>query len=518
MRGAIGVVMAVAFVGVGCGEEPSRGPLCDASEVAAALLDARSGDTVRLGACTIAGAFVVPGGVTVVGAGVGETRLVGPGGGVAVDLLPRADAVTKLSDLTVESPGLVGVRADGAGRLLVERVTVEASAGVALGIVSATEAVLRDVELVGPVTADNASDPVFLLVAPTADVPVPESCSGEPECEADARQSVDCPSCGQVEQVCNACGHWVTVTAAYGLALEATEAATLERVNVSGFASFGVVLRERTPEGASAAGVLSWTGGTIATNLGVGLYADGAVSLDLHGVTIDDTLSGQRGLPSYGAVVVDGVALTTTDLTLRDNDRYGLVQSAATAHHTALEATGNGDAALWVGDSDGFTIAGGSIRGNTFAGIVVNGSSGVTLEDLEVSGTAEALHMLGPWGAVRVGDGIQLVDTTEDVSLTRVLLADNTRVGLLVDLGDAEVSPLVLQDVTVRAEGTSLGAIAGTADQDTHDLTPGGPAGWDDGVTREGATAANDLAAASALDFAPAPDQLPIPGIVTPCD
>jgi len=521
MRVGSAICLALAAV-AGCGgEDDPPAPLCNASAVASALLGARSGQTVTLGACTIEGAFVVPAGVGLAGAGIEQTRIVGPVGGVAIDLLPGLDAATTLTDLTIETPGVVGVRGDGPGHVIVERVTVEASAGAALGMVAVTEVELRDVTLVGPVTADNADDAVFLAVAPTTELPDPPSCSGEASCEPGALQTVPCPGCGEVQQACNDCGDWVTVTAAYGLALEAVTTATLDNVDVRGFASFAVVLRDTGDEGATAAGDITWSGGTIGDNLGVGLYAEGDLAVDLDGVAIDGTLSGLRGVPSYGGIVADGVALTTTGLALRDNDRYGLVQLLATAQHADLEATGNGDAALWVGESDGFAIDGGTLRGNTFAGIVVVGSAGVSLADVDVRETAEAPRLIGFWGSVQIGDGIQLTATTERVALTHVVLADNARVGLLVDFGDLESSPLDLADVTVSAEGEANGALAGAGDPDTQVFTPGGPDGWDDAIVREGATAANDQAAVDGLQYVGVPtpeERLPLPGIVTPCD
>jgi hypothetical protein len=502
-------------------------PLCDATDVASALFEARSGDTVMLGTCTIEADLVVPGGVSLVGSGVDRTRIVGLVAGIAVDVVPGDEAPTTVADLTIEARGVVGLRSDGPGRIAIERVRVEAFAGLALGVLGANEVVLREVDLVGPITTDNAGDALFIQVTPTTEDPPAGPCDGVEVCEPGELQTVVCPSCGDVQQVCNECGDWVTVAATYGLALEAVEVATLESVNLRGFASFAAVLRDHGAEGPIVPGVHSWTGGSISQNLGVGLYATGDVTLDLDGVEITETLRGLRPVPSTGAVVVEGVTLTSTSLVLSDNDDYGVVQSESTASHTGLEASNNGNAALWVGASDGFVVDGGTISGNRFSGIVAVDSSGVDLRNLVVSDTRSHSQNVGLWGAVRIGDGIQLTRTTERVSLAHVELTGNERVGLLVDLGALETSPIELDDVTVDALdqescefGACFGAIAGTTDPDTRAFTPGGPAGWDEGITREGAAIDNDPLAAGAIDYVGSvtPEELPVVGIVTPCE
>lgn len=518
MRAGLGLGLWAALCASGCGEDDP--PLCDASAIASALFEARSGDTIRLGACTIEGAFVVPAGVGLVGSGVQATRVVGPVAGIAVDLVPdEGDGATTVRDLTVESPGIVGIRADGGGHLVVERVRVVASAGVALGVVEATRVELTDVELVGPITARNADDELFWAVAPTTDLPEGDDCDGEPVCDEGDLQEAECPGCGQVQQVCSSCGRWVTVTAAYGLALEAVATATLTNVDVSGFASFAVVFRDRGAQGATVAGDIRWTGGSVHENLFVGLYAGGDVRLVLEDVSLEETFENILN-PSYAAVIADHADLSTTRLAIVDNDRYGLLQHGATARHTDLEATGNGDAALWVGDSDELDIQGGAVSGNEFVGILLVSSSHVHLADLSVTGTRSRTFVLDLWSRVEIGDGIQLTDTTDDVSLERIVLTDNERVGLLVDFGDLDVSPLTLNDVEVSSQAGGYGAIAGSADEASRDLAVGGPPGWDANITRDPVATANDLAAAGALGYMGlgSPTEPPIPGIVTPCD
>ena len=60
------------------------GPYCDADELANALLSADLGDEVAVGECTVVGAFTVPSGVTLLGAGRGRSVLQGDGDGPLV--------------------------------------------------------------------------------------------------------------------------------------------------------------------------------------------------------------------------------------------------------------------------------------------------------------------------------------------------------------------------------------------------------------------------------------------------
>ena len=66
-----------------CSDESS----CDPATLAVSLDRAQPGDTVEVGACRFEGTFVVPPGVTLQGAGRGETTLVTEGDGPALKLL-----------------------------------------------------------------------------------------------------------------------------------------------------------------------------------------------------------------------------------------------------------------------------------------------------------------------------------------------------------------------------------------------------------------------------------------------
>ena len=104
--------------------------------------------------------------------------------------------------------------------------------------------------------------------------------------------------------------------------------------------------------------------------------------------------------------------------------------------------------------------------------------------------------------SVEVGDGIQLVGTTQAVTLEDITLSGNARVGVLVDLDGGTMDSFSMAGVSVDGVDDALGAIAqgGTLS-----------AGWDDGVTRQGATAANDAAFSDVLDVVSIVDPSDLP-------
>src|SRR5262249_4783141 len=130
-----------------------------------------------------------------------------------------------------------------------------------------------------------------------------------------------CPGCeclpGQVmgEQACDSGGHWAQMTATVGLYADFS-ALTIDGLDVQGFAENGVILTGTT--------TATWHNGSVSDSLGVGVQASGGM-LELDSVTIERTSEGLRGVPSYALLVANNAVLTTTDVHLSDNDRYGLV-------------------------------------------------------------------------------------------------------------------------------------------------------------------------------------------------
>jgi hypothetical protein len=393
-----------------------------------ALQDAEPGEAVVVAAGRFEGPYQVPAGVRLRGQGRGRTRIVGPSDMPALRLEPGAQQPTVLEGVTVQAGGGFGVASIGAGRVELRQVDVRAEAGAAAGFDGASQVHLVDVSLQGPVTAEGA-------------------------------ESVDpAPSPADV--------------ATHGLVLLRVGTAELERVQVRGFADVGVL---------SVDSAVSWTGGTVAENLGTGLLADGG-ELDLTQVELEQALQGVRLLPAYNAVFAGQARVATDGLISSRSEGFGLLHAGAAGSHAGLEARGNESAAVWIQDSAGVELRDAVLQDNALAGVAAIDSSDLRLEDVEVRGT-RAMQRIYDGAAVDVGDGVHLLRSVTDVQLFDSVLADNARVGVLLDAGTATPDGLALRNVRVRGSGDQLGAVA-----------QGGavPSSWDEGVTRLGEAATND--------------------------
>jgi hypothetical protein len=429
---------------------------CDAASAHAALDAARPGDTVRLGACRIEGPLVVPGGVSLVGAGRGRTIVHASEGDVITVGFgePRI-----ISDLTIESDG---ERAFAAGtppnaHVTIARVDVRATRGVGVDLTGTMAAILTDVDIAGPVTAENASTiPADAGPADTAVIGL------------DARQSVS------VDHV------------------------MLENVSIHGFAGIGARLY----------GVSSrWTGGVVSGNLGTGILAmDTGIDL---GITLEDvevrgTMRGRRDA-AFG-IVVRLAGLSSSGVTVCDNEGYGFVEvENFFAAHTGLTVARNAGPGVWIQDSYGAmtTLRGSTISDNHAAGVVIVSGFDVAIEDSAIERTVAGNVISREGTMIEIADGLHAVDP-DAVALQDVSFADNTRVGILLDIpGDTTMPPdLTFDRVGVDATGDARGAIL----QNAIGIVP--PGGWDDGITRTGAATADATLTAPLDVLAPIPTAL----------
>lgn len=412
--------------------------VCTSPALEAALAGAASGDTVEVGSCRIEGNFTVPAGVTL--AGLEESASVISGSTGAIVTLSEG---ATLASITVESAGAAGVLA--AASATVRQATVRASKGVGIGVDRAPAVTLESVEILGPVTAANA-----------AGVP------GEPA-------ALD--------------------TATHGLVIAGVADATLKAVQISGFASFGALLAGSTTR---------WTDGGVTDTLGTALMVEGGAA-NLDGLTLCRMLQGVRLIPPYGAVFSAKANVQTMRVEVCDSEGFGLLHDDSVAKHTDLAGVDNSAAAVWLQNVTGFEMTG-SLERNGFAGLVAVRSSGLTIRDTRVSQTRKRVRIFDQRMTVEVGDGLQLVGTSQNVKLERVSASGNERVGVLFDLEGAvmeagSVAGLELKDTPSDA----LGIISqnGTT-----------PMGWDDAVQRDPIALANDSAFAATLT---------IVGVVGPC-
>jgi hypothetical protein len=420
--------IALAIVSSGCSDDEA---ICSAGELEAALGRAGPGDTVRVGACRITGAFTVPAGVTIAGQGPEASVIVAEEGGLAIELIPGTEA-TRAVDLSVESNGRIAVLARGSGRISLERVDVQAMKGVALGAEGLEGLTLTDVTLDGPVTPENADELPFEWTAED--------------------------------------------TATHGLFIVSVEAAELNDVTSRGFAGFGAAIGD--------SGV-TWRGGGVSDNLGTGLLVQGGTAT-LDGVALRHTFQKSMSLGvAYGGVFVAGAVVETSGLEVSDGEQFGILHESATVRHIDLVARDNGDAALWAQHCPSLEISGAAteLRGNRLAGVVLIDPEEVTLRDAEIAVTTLAPYTVGESGLFDAGDGVHLVRPAGSVLMEGLSLEGNERVGVLVDLGDEEMEGVTFDGVTVNGSDDQLGVIVqnGTF-----------PEGWDTGVTREGDASGND--------------------------
>ena len=454
--------VAISIAAMGCGGGDDAGS-CDASALMAELAAASSGDTVQVGQCALTGSFTVPPGVTLSGAAGSVLRA---DDGVVVKLEPSPDPATPttLSSVTIEADGRVGVLSRGAGAVSVRGVTMMASRGYGIAIESATTATLEDVTLTGPVTADNSADDVFLTADPAT-------------------------------------------MATFGVILLAAGTVEMTRVEVIGFAEFGVAALDQTADGMPPAvrPSLAWSVGGARETLGTGLYVAGS-DVALLDVELMSTFRGLRGTAAYGAVFAGESAVTSMRLVVCDNDGFGLLHEGGTAHHTDLSLTNNGEGGLAAGSAMSLELDGGDsiLSENGGFNVLIRDSSNVALRDLLVERAIRSPTALGP----ELGDGIQLIGTYDNVVLENLVIRDNERVALTVDIGPAMGEGITFTNVMVHSYMAELGAIGGTVDTATWELVPVAPDGaWDAGITRDSSSLMADAAFATRLAVA---------GIITP--
>lgn len=431
----IAVTMAALVISMSaCTEEDA----CDAVTLTTSLSRARAGDTVRVGACTISGSFVVPSGVTLQGAGRGESTFVVEGEGPALKLLPGASPA-RVVDVSVVSDGRIALRVTDGETAEVERVDITVTRGVGLGAEALTSLMLEGVTLSGPVDSGNDDD-----------VPYPVS---------------------------------VEESATHGLVAVQVGSLTLTDVIATGFASFGVLLVESST---------SWRGGSASENLGTGLMAHGG-STTLEGVELSGTLQGMRGMPAYAGVFAAGATVTTEGLQVVGGEGVGILHDDASVQHVDLTARENRDVAVWAQHCSSFEVSGvgSAISGNGFAGLVVVESRGVVIQDAYIEATSLMTTTVGHWGALEVGDGVHLIEPTGSTTLRNLMLSGNERVGVLIDVTGSSTEDVTIDTVAVSGLGEQLGAIAQGGDVIV---------GWDDGIDRDPLTMSNDLAFEGTLD------------------
>lgn len=419
------IVASFAVVASGCTEEDG---ICNALDLETALFNAFQGDSVRLGACSFAGAFMVPEGVTLEGAGKDSSILLSSGNDPVLSVTSGALA-PRVSDLTVDSTASAAIVVRGGGRAELERVAVRAAVGIGIGIEGLEEILIQDVELSGPVSAENA-----------------ESVSAEPSSD---------------------------VIATHGLVVVDTVEVDMRQVSATGFARMGVLLiAEET----------TWREGSASDNLATGVLVHGGHAV-LEDLVLCRTFQGLSLIPAYAGVFVAGARVETNRLEVCECEGPGLFHDGSNALHVELNATENSEAAVWAQRSSRFELSGTStLSDNDLAGLVLIEVEETVVNTTRVESTHDVLRVVG-MSSITVGDGIQVVRPAGPVSLRQLDLIENARIGLLVDLDGGEPDDITLSDVSVDGQGSQLGALLQGSTV---------PAGWEAGLDRQGATVEND--------------------------
>ncbi len=442
---------------------------CDLATVQGRLDDANAGETVTVaGSCRLEGSLVVPAGVTLAGETGTELAVTEPTA-IGVELGSGAS----VERLRIEAHGRAAVVARGDASF--DAVEVDLRHGLGLYLVDGSVDV-SDVTLTGPVTAANAADPTWVSV-----LAEPNAATG---CTVATCECAPGTVVSETE-ICDERGDVVTWAPTIGIY---TRGATLSLtdVSVAGIARYGVVADDSS---------IVWSRGEVRDVVGVGLLLRGGSS-DLTEVSVSGIVSGLRGVPSYGLLTAGGHDQTTSALTVRDGERFGLVSLDGRGAHDDLDVSGNGDVGLWVSASDAFTVIGESaIASNGLAGVVVLDSTGVVLDGLAVTDTASVTRSVGTFGMRTIGDGIQLVGANEAL-LRDVAIAGNARVGLLADV----VPELTFENVEVSASGSAFGALGGAASVASGEIVVDTALPWDTGIVRMGAAVTNDPTASGAFD------------------
>jgi hypothetical protein len=409
--------------------------LCDAEAISSALYGAIRGDTVKIGVCQVTGNFTVPEGVTLEGSGIEMSYLISEGQAPVVTLEPTSGApISSVRGLTIDSTGSAGLLAEGRGQVAIASVRVRSAYGIGIGIEGVDQAHLTDSQVLGPVTDRNLED-IPPVVSPS-------------------------------------------VIATHGLVLVRVNDADLAGLDVSGFASMGVVFVQ---------GTTSWFQGSSSANRGTGLIVHGGAA-DLRDLVLCGGVVGLSMMPVYGAVFAEGAQVTTESMTVCQNQGFGLLHDSSDAVHAGLDVTGNRDVAIW-GQNEGTTIdlSDFNLIDNGLGGLVLHHTGRVQANGGAIEETRLGSKMLGEEGSIEVGDGVQVVRPANQVRLNDLALSNNGRVGLLLQLEGATPADLTLEGITVTGAEAQFGALA-QGDQAAI------PAAWDDEVQRSEELATRDRA------------------------
>jgi hypothetical protein len=228
--------------------------------------------------------------------------------------------------------------------------------------------------------------------------------------------------------------------AVVGMAVVKTGQADISALTAQGFAAYGVVLFETDT---------SWDGGEVHHLVGTGIQAAGPAEVSLANLNIHHVWQGATPF-GYGIVASHDVHLVTENVTIEDNGLAGLLMDHATGEHRNITISRNGSRGAWLQNCHprdralgsvavGFMGDGNHLDDNSGVAFGVFNSSGVLLENAEINNTAMVTMVALDAGQVEIGDGIEIVGST-DLEFSNVSLDNNARAGVVIDGRTTELS------------------------------------------------------------------------------
>jgi hypothetical protein len=456
---------------LGCGDDDG----CGVADPVGTIEAAEAGDVLGLEGCTVVGPVTVPPGVTVEGSRNAPVVFQGPEGARATVELGGAGGGRNavLRDAVVTGRARFAVLAREAEAIRLERVRIEHDWGIGLLIDGVTTVELDTVTLrgSGPDGATVAADQLFVDVVPVAVTGPLDDCSSVGEaCTHGTSREASCEdgSCGPYVVTCD-CGRERTVLTTTGLFADRFDAFTARDLQIERYGEFGAVLV------GSADATVDWRGGGAREIHGTGLYVSGP-SAALESVEVSDVYQGFRAAPAFGLLEASSDRpgdIETRGLTVERAEGYGIYQVGAANTHQGLAIRDARDGGYWALSADRIRIEGGELAGNGLTAMMFQEAGEVALSGgLVVRDTIRRRTTIGGSGlqVLEAGDGLQLIDTTENVELNGVDFLQNERVGLFYDGGDGfdpdsdlcrGGAGVCFRDVLVEGVDDQRGALAG---------------------------------------------------------
>ena len=406
------------------------------------LAKAMPGDIVEADPGTYYGPFTIPIGVTLKSTDAGGVRLVYDKPGYVVKMESYASPPTAIEDISIESKASVAVMLVGDKCASLKQIGIKCYKGFGLAGENLSEISMNTVSLSGQIANLNSiSYPIDPNVYP-----------------------------------------------AIGMVFSSVADVQLEEVDITGFAGFAAIMNDTSG---------SWASSEIADNIGVGILLDGGnvIMNDLDIIRVENcklsscTFSNQV----YALAAVGGNNLTSSNLGITNNGGIGLFMHQSTGEFVDLNVSDNKKIGVWLqevsgsGERKGFSLKGtnNTIEGNLGAALVAHSSGDIEIEDASLSTT-----LMYPISETEIGsgdwaDGIHVVNLAGDLSLRRLTMDNNERIGVLLHGKTDETASITIEGLTISGEGEYGFRAQGGIDRES---------AWDDEMDVDEPLAENDAA------------------------